>query len=192
MNWDSIKYIFQIPLNWYKKIHKRVFNAYGTNFITVREGFYGGTEVGVDSDGFAAEVERAIDTSGYVKTVNDIEPDSNGDVDLGDIVYSVNGETPDSNGEVTVDTGVMTINGTSPTSGNIVLNYLDYDDWANATSLHSVCPYIYSNTAYVNGTIPGAVTNIYSYTGMLQYQDLDSYITALGYVKDVDLSDYVL
>lgn len=38
MNWDTIRYIFQIPLGWYKSIHDKVFNAYGTNFIKVRDG----------------------------------------------------------------------------------------------------------------------------------------------------------
>lgn len=79
MNWDSIKYIFQIPVEWYRKIHNRVFNAYGTNFLTVREGFYGGTEIGIDSDGFAAEVQRV---SGTVKSVDDVEPDEDGNVEL--------------------------------------------------------------------------------------------------------------
>ena len=53
INWDSIKYIFQIPLKWYEDIHKRVFNSYGSDFIVVKEGYYGGTEIGIDSDGFA-------------------------------------------------------------------------------------------------------------------------------------------
>ena len=42
MNWDNITYIFQIPITWYEKIHKRVFGAYGTNFIRVKDGDDGG------------------------------------------------------------------------------------------------------------------------------------------------------
>jgi len=48
MDWEKIQYIFQIPISWYKKIHDRVFNAYGTNFIKVKEGYYGGMEIGLD------------------------------------------------------------------------------------------------------------------------------------------------
>ncbi len=64
--WDNIKYIFQIPLAWFKKIHDRVFNAYGTNFIVLKEGYYGGTEVGIDEGAFADAVNNATDLSGYV------------------------------------------------------------------------------------------------------------------------------
>ena len=81
MNWDSIKYIFQIPLSWYRKIHNMVFHAYGSNFLTVREGYYGGMEIGIDSDGFS----DAVGQLGYgkVKTVDGHEPDSNGNVSFG-------------------------------------------------------------------------------------------------------------
>ncbi len=40
--WDNIKYLFQIPLGWFKAISNRVFKAYGTNFIVVKEGADGG------------------------------------------------------------------------------------------------------------------------------------------------------
>ena len=78
MNWDSIKYIFQIPLSWYRKIHNMVFHAYGTNFLMVREGYYGGMEIGIDNQGFS----DAVGQLGYgkVKTVDGIEPDDNGNV----------------------------------------------------------------------------------------------------------------
>jgi len=82
MDFGAIRYIFQIPLNWYRKIHDMVFHAYGTNFLTVREGYYGGMEIGVDSDGFAAEVRRAVDLSGYVQTIDGEGPDISGNVDL--------------------------------------------------------------------------------------------------------------
>lgn len=189
MNWGAIKYIFQIPLEWYKKIHNRVFNSYGTNFLIVREGAYGGTEIGIDSDGFKEEVNRSV--NGFVRSVNSVAPDGNGDVDLGDIVHSVNSVAPDGNGDVIVDTGVMTINNTAPTGGNIQLDYLSQNDWMNANSNYSVCPYAYANAGYVNGNLPDAVTNVYTYTGMMQYNDLDSYIYSLGYLKEDDLVDYV-
>lgn len=82
MDFNAIKYIFQIPIEWYKKIHNRVFNAYGSNFLTVREGYYGGTEIGIDSDGFADEVKRVVDLSSVVKSVDNIDPDEDGNVQL--------------------------------------------------------------------------------------------------------------
>lgn len=109
MNWDSIRYIFQIPLSWYQKIHKRVFNAYGTNFLTVREGYYGGTEVGIDSDGFAAEVNRAVDLSGYVKSVDGQTPDENGNVELSGVVKTIDGEEPDENGNIELSDYYVTL-----------------------------------------------------------------------------------
>lgn len=90
MDWTSIKYIFQIPVSWYKKIHDRVFNAYGVNFIRVKEGdWYGGTEVGVDEDAFAEAVNQVVDLSGLsgtVKSVDDILPDANGNVELSGVL----------------------------------------------------------------------------------------------------------
>ena len=54
MNWETIQYIFQIPLSWYRKIHDRVFKAYGEDFIHVKEdGENGGLVVGVDEDTFS-------------------------------------------------------------------------------------------------------------------------------------------
>lgn len=41
--------------------------------------------------------------TGSVQTVNDIEPDDNGNVDLGNIVASVNDLPPDANGNVNID-----------------------------------------------------------------------------------------
>lgn len=119
MNWDSIKYIFQIPLSWYEKIHKRVFNAYGTNFLTVREGYYGGTEIAVDSDGFTAEVNRVIDLSGYVKSVDGQEPDSNGAVSFG--LTASKWVKTDSSGHLTTtnDTPVTLPSGTTGRSGTV-------------------------------------------------------------------------
>ena len=79
VNWDSIKYIFQIPLKWYKSISDRVFNAYGSNFIVVKEGYYGGTEFGVDEDAFASEVAKH---AGSVKSVDGVTPDQSGNIQL--------------------------------------------------------------------------------------------------------------
>lgn len=42
-------------------------------------------------------------TIGTVKSVNEISPDGQGNVDLGELVYSVNETTPDQNGNVDLD-----------------------------------------------------------------------------------------
>lgn len=78
MNWEQIKYIFQIPISWYKKIHERVFNAYGTNFIKIKEGYYGGMEIGLDTE----ELDKYLEDNGSVKSVDDVEPDDDGNIEL--------------------------------------------------------------------------------------------------------------
>ena len=123
INWDSIRYIFQLPLKWYKDINDRVFNSYGTNFVVVKEGYYGGTEIGIDSDAFAQDVNAAVDLSGYVKTVNSTSPDENGNVELSGFVETVNGMSPDANGNVELSGFVETVNGMSPdANGNVELS----------------------------------------------------------------------
>lgn len=82
INWDSIKYIFQIPREWYSYIHRKIHNAYGTLFIRVMDGEYGGMKIDIDRAIFKEAVEDAVDLDGYVKSVNNIEPDENGNVDL--------------------------------------------------------------------------------------------------------------
>lgn len=91
--WDNIKYIFQIPLAWFKKIHDRVFNAYGVNFIVVKDGYYGGAEIGIDEGAFSDAVNQAVDLSslsGAVKSVDNILPDANGNIDLSGSYVTLN------------------------------------------------------------------------------------------------------
>ena len=59
INWNDIRYIFQLPLQWFKTISDKVFNAYGTNFLTIKDGMYGGMEFGIDEQVFANAVENA-------------------------------------------------------------------------------------------------------------------------------------
>lgn len=191
MTWDNIKYLFQIPLSWFKSIHDRVFGAYGTNFIVVKADENGATQIDVDEDSFTQAV-RSIAT-GSVTSVDDVPPDQNGNVPLG-AVKSVNEETPDSNGNVEIDVGIKTVNNTQPDqNGNVNVTVdtsdcLKITDWLNANSQHSVCPYYYANTAYT-GNLPAAVTALFGYCGMTRYQTLDDCIEALGYEKDSDLGD---
>lgn len=79
MNWDNIKYLFQIPVSWFRKIHDRVFKAYGTNFIVVKSnGEDGGMHIDVDYDAFQRDVNDAVD--GVVRSVDGLAPDDSGDV----------------------------------------------------------------------------------------------------------------
>lgn len=110
MDWENIKFIFQIPLKWYRSIHDRVFKSYGTDFLRVDEGRYGGTRVSIEQDIFKDYVETIIDEyefEGKVKTVNEIEPDENGNVDLGKLVKKVNDIEPDENGNIDLDANFL-------------------------------------------------------------------------------------
>lgn len=84
INWDNIKYLFQIPIDWFITISKKVFNAYGTNFIVVRDGDAGAMHIDVDETLFEQAVRQYIpELSGdYVKSVDGIGPDENGNVQL--------------------------------------------------------------------------------------------------------------
>lgn len=42
LNWDNIQYLFQIPVDWFFDISNRVYHAYGTNFIVIKDGDEGG------------------------------------------------------------------------------------------------------------------------------------------------------
>lgn len=54
MNWDNVKYIFQIPLEWYRWVDRKVRHMYGADFINVKHnGNNDGIQVGVDYDSFA-------------------------------------------------------------------------------------------------------------------------------------------
>lgn len=102
-SFDKIKYLFQIPLEWFKNIHERIFNAYGTNFITVKQGYYNGLEVGIDEQSFSAAVNEVVTLpTSFVTSVNG----QDGDVDLGPIVNTVNGIEP-TNGNVNVTFGSL-------------------------------------------------------------------------------------
>lgn len=100
INWDAIKYIFQIPKDWYRYIHRKIHNAYGTLFIRVMDGEYGGMKIDIDKQAFKDAVEEAVNLDGYVKSVDDINPDENGNVKLEGYVKSVSDIQPDENGNV--------------------------------------------------------------------------------------------
>lgn len=61
-----------------------MFKAYGTNFINVREGEGGGTEIFVDEETFAQAVEAVAPSGGgTVTSVDGHSPDANGAVSFG-------------------------------------------------------------------------------------------------------------
>lgn len=78
VNLDNIKYIFQIPLEWFQRVHNASFNSYGEDFIVVTNEDSGINKIGIDEQDFAAKVEQYA--SGKVKTVDGHEPDDNGNV----------------------------------------------------------------------------------------------------------------
>lgn len=80
VNLDSIKYIFQIPLEWYKKAHNACFKSFGEEFIVVTPQDNGANKIGIDEPSFAAAVEKYA--QGKVKTVDGHEPDDDGDIDF--------------------------------------------------------------------------------------------------------------
>ena len=100
INWDAIKYIFQIPREWYRYIHRKIHNAYGTLFIRVMDGEYGGMKIDIDPTLFKEAVEDVAGLNEYVKSVDDITPDENGNVKLEGYVKSVCDIEPDENGNV--------------------------------------------------------------------------------------------
>lgn len=64
---------------------------------------------------------QGSDGSGSVSSVNNVSPDSNGNVDLGEIVYKVNDISPDSSGNVAlpIDSAPTTGSSNPATSGGI-------------------------------------------------------------------------
>ena len=100
INWDSIRYFFQIPREWFRYIHRKIHNAYGTLFIRVMDGEYGGMKIDIDKTLFKEAVEDVAGLNEYVKSVDDITPDENGNVKLEGYVKSVSDIKPDENGNV--------------------------------------------------------------------------------------------
>ena len=165
INWDSIKYIFQIPRDWFRYIHRKIHNAYGVLFIRVMDGEYGGMKIDIDKQVFKETVEDAINLDEYVKSVNDVKPDEKGNVDLSqNFLEASDITTPgmlvgtDYKGEQTVcspnhkhnikdvDGSIKTINGKSPDeNGKITFSVVERVDGVEP----------------VNGNVPlGAIRSI--------------------------------
>lgn len=128
LDWENIKYIFQIPVRWFKDVQDKIYHAYGSGFIDVKQnGYNDGLQIGIDQDQFEAEVKRITGTAeNQVSTVDGIGPGSDGNVALGS-VRSINGEYfPDSNGNVNIAVGdgkVKMVDGLQPFSDGNVWTY---------------------------------------------------------------------
>ena len=164
INWENIKYLFQIPLDWFKAIHNKVFHAYGTNFIRVRNGDDGGMHIDVDENTFAQQVLDVTgggSGGGTVKSVDGVVPDSEGNVPLG-AIRSINSHYyPDANGNIEVGLGVASVNGELPDeNGNVEI------DVGSVASVNNVTPDANGNVDLgsivntVNGTAPDANGNV--------------------------------
>ena len=168
MNWDTIQYIFQIPLSWYKSIHNKVFKAYGTNFIKVRDGDEGGMQIDVDEATFNEAVMRVA--GGGVRSVDGITPDPDGNIPLG-AVRTINNEAPDANGNIDIELSgtVTSVNDIVPgLDGNVDLGDLVYT---------------------VNGTAPDEDGNVD--VGTVKsvdniQPDVDGNVSLTGFVKSVN------
>ena len=130
INWENIRYLFQIPFGWFKAISDKVFNAYGTNFIIVKDGDDGGMQIDVDEDMFGQMVSANVDLSGVVRAISVdypneyYTPDANGVLSIGTLgnVRSVNSTAPDSTGNVKLSGLVQSVNGITPdATGNVVM-----------------------------------------------------------------------
>jgi hypothetical protein len=201
MNWDNLTYIFQIPIEWYKKIHERVFGAYGTNFIRVKDGDDGGMQIDIDEDAFAQAVNQYA--SGTVKSVNNTLPDANGNVELTDIVKTVNDIAPDEDGNITISIPAQTVKSVDHKSpdqqGNIQLNAICTINGYNGDSVGNFAGVVTS----INGNTPndGAVTMtvVESVDGVSPDANGDVQLDAVKTVNsispdasgDVDLGDIV-
>lgn len=95
VNFDSIKYLFEIPLGWYRKVHRACFESIGVDMVEIRPTPSGANEIGINMDDFTEAVKRVS----KVKSVDGIEPNDEGDVELG-AVREVDGAEPDEDGVV--------------------------------------------------------------------------------------------
>lgn len=87
INLDNIKYIFQIPLQWYKKVHNACFKSYGEDYVKIDATDDGTNIISLDTERLDETIEEKIDEKiselGEVKSVDGHTPDESGDVSFG-------------------------------------------------------------------------------------------------------------
>ena len=60
MNLDGIKYIFQIPLAWFRQVGAFVFNSYGGNLVQIRRNVDGSAEFFVDPNELKQKAQEGL------------------------------------------------------------------------------------------------------------------------------------
>ena len=71
MNLDGIKYIFQIPLAWFKRVGEFVFHSYGGNLIQIRRDRNGAAEIYVDPDELKSQISGKFVTLDTAQTITE-------------------------------------------------------------------------------------------------------------------------
>lgn len=122
---------------------------------------------------------RISTLSDYVKTVNNIAPDENGNISIeiptvpGNIVNTVNGQT----GDVVLGDIVNSVNNIAPVNGNVTLDLIDMQDVED----------------YVDGQLTDYVQQG-DLTGYVQQSELTNYVTQndiTSFVTDAEMENYV-
>lgn len=87
INLDNIKYIFQIPLQWYKRVHNACFKTYGEDYVRIDATDDGTNIISLDTERLDETIEEKIDEKiselGDVKSVDGHTPDEDGNVSFG-------------------------------------------------------------------------------------------------------------
>ena len=110
------------------------------------------------SDGSSSKV--TLNTSGGVKTVNNVQPDESGNVLL-NVVKTVNNTEPDSNGNVTIEVGtVKTVNNVKPDSNGNVEIPVGSVKTVNSVEPDSDGNVVLSFVKSVNGNTPDISGNV--------------------------------
>lgn len=166
VDWDNIKYIFQVPVRWFKRISDKVGHMYGAGFVRVRQdGYNDGIEVGIDQAQFEEEVKRITGTAeNQVSTVDGVGPDSGGNVQLG-AVRAINGEYyPDENGNLNIPYGdgkVKSVDWIEPDSaGNVNTGAIKSINGVYLPGVDGDVEVPFGSVKSVDGVTPGANGNV--------------------------------
>lgn len=167
MNWNNIRYIFQIPLSWFKKVHDLIFKSYGTDFIKLKEGEYGGLEIGIDNEQFDNRVSAIASSvtpslSGVVTSVDGHSPDNNGAVSFG-LTASKYVKT-DSNGHLTTtnDNVISLVSSYNPQS--VSLSVITSVTWSGTQLVKAS-----KTLQFQNGVLVGVADNANTYINTVTY-----------------------
>lgn len=138
--------------------------------------------------------------TGTVTSVNNVEPDDAGNVELNVGVLTVNSTEPDSSGNVDVDIGVATINGVEPDeNGNVAPYGVTANDAATAQMFTALRTQALANVGTTIGMgvagagllVAGYILNINRklFFGVSS-DDFEIYLAGTGYYNDKSGDDY--